>query len=291
MMSIFDKEIVFIVSGGRTGTKYFGILLDQIIDNSFSVHEPDVFSGFNRRLLSQIKDFGIYNMLLGRALRNTGIRNLSENYLSGKLSLAKLKTKIINHRENYYSRINQKLIIESYYGWYGCIPAIKELFPYYKIIVITRDPRSWVTSNMNWGQWYGRRDFATKLKLGRLNPKTVGDKKFCAQWNSFSRFEKLCWAYQFIYNKLLESTEGDPNSKLFRFEDLFYSPDKYKVLDDLVRFIVKEKNHNYSIPNRILDKKVHKNISYAFPDYENWDKNMQNQYWNICEKIHHKLGY
>ena len=38
------KDLVFIASGGRTGTNFFGETLQSIIDNCWSEHEPDVLA-------------------------------------------------------------------------------------------------------------------------------------------------------------------------------------------------------------------------------------------------------
>ena len=292
-MRFSDKNIVFIISAGRTGTKYFGSLLSNIIKDCFSVHEPDIFSGFNKKLLEQIKYFGLYNMVIGRALRKAGIRNLSENYLAGKLTRKELKHRIKKHRDYYYSTIAQDLIIESYYGWYGCIPAIKEIFPNYKIIAISRDPKEWIRSNMNWEQWYGKRDFASKLKFGRLNPKLIGDQEYQNKWDEFSRFEKLCWAYRTIYTRILMDLKDEPNSKVFKFEDLFYHQNRYDNLDRLINFAVdfNGKKFNYTVPSGVLEKKVHENTSTSFPSYEYWDSNLKEQFWAICKEIRHELGY
>lgn len=288
-----DKNIVFIISAGRTGTKYFGTLLDCIIENSFSVHEPDIFSGLNKKFVNQVKYFGFYNMVIGRALRRSGIRNLSENYLANKISFNKLKNKIIKHRCYYYNSIYNDLIIESYYGWYGCMSAIREIFPNYKIIVITRDPRNWITSNMNWNKWYGNKDLLEKYKFGRLNPKLIGDNEYINQWDKFTQFEKLCWAYKTIYTTILRNIHNDENCMLVKFEDLFNNKDKHNQLEQLIKYIVKFQNkcYNYNIPNDILEKKIHKNIYNKFPQYENWDLYKKERYWKICEDIQYKLGY
>ena len=81
---------VIIVSGGRTGTKYFGDLLGTLISDALSVHEPDVWKGFHRGSLERIKTFGIYHMIFGRLSGKTGIRNLSQKYLAKQINLEEL---------------------------------------------------------------------------------------------------------------------------------------------------------------------------------------------------------
>ncbi len=127
-----------------------------MINDSFFVHEPDVLMDFKIKSLEQIKYFGFYQLIFGKLSGKTGIRNLSQNYLAGKIDTGQVSDAIVRHRRKYYNAINQKMIIESYSGWYGVISGIRRLYKNYKIVVILRDPREWVTSNMNWETMYGK---------------------------------------------------------------------------------------------------------------------------------------
>lgn len=294
MMQVFnDKHYVFIISAGRTGTKYFGTILQETVKESFSVHEPDVLSGLNRSLLGQIKQFGFYNMVPGRLLGRTGIRTLSERFLGGDISEHELIQSVKDHRTNYYSSIDSPLIIESYYGWYGCIPAIRQLFKNYRIIVVARDPRDWVTSNVNWKEWYGKNDWVSRLNAGRINPYMVGDSTYESRWSEFSRFQKLCWAYSFIYNNLMDEVENDGNIQLFKYEDLFNAPERFEHFNQLLGFITQfqDREFAYKVPHGILDRRIHKNSSDEFPKHPDWSSKLRNQYWEICQGIHNRLEY
>ena len=62
-MGIFEnKYFVFLISAGRTGTKFFGDLLGEMVDGAFSVHEPDVLMDFKLKSLQQLRHFGLYNL-------------------------------------------------------------------------------------------------------------------------------------------------------------------------------------------------------------------------------------
>ena len=293
-MGIFeDKHFVFLISAGRTGTKFFGDLLGDMIDGAFSVHEPDVLMDFKIKSMQQLQNFGLYNLIIGKLLRKTGIRNLSQNFLSGRIELAELKSAIVGHREKFYRSIDKELIIESYSGWYGAIPAIRSLYRNYKIVVIVGDPRDWVVSNMNWGTMYGKRDWISRLGLGRLAPAMTGDAQFEDQWQSFSQFQKLCWAWKTIYEIILRTVENDPNALIFKFEDIFRSEKKYENLAKLLSFISEfpEKKFSYRVPEAVLEKKVNINISYEFSGDENWDAKMSNDLKNICSSTALKFNY
>jgi hypothetical protein len=293
MQKFNDKHFVFVISAGRTGTKYFGTVLQETIDNSFSVHEPDVLSGVNKRLIGQVKDFGFYNMIPGRLLGKTGIRTLSEKFLGGHISEKELSKSVVSHRKKYYESIPKELVIESYYGWYGCIPAIRKLFKNYRVIVVARDPRDWVTSNVNWKEWYGKDDWVSRLKAGRINPSLVGDKQYAQKWDGFDRFQKLCWAYSYIYNTMLDQVEQDDHIQLFKYEDLFQGPERYDTLGKLLGFITKydDKNFHFNAQDGLLERRIHKNSSDQFPKHSEWSEIQLEQYWEICGDIHTRLNY
>jgi hypothetical protein len=293
-MNVFaEKYFIFITSGGRTGTKFFGDLLGDIIQGSFSIHEPDVFSGFKYKSIHQLRQFGFRHLILGKLTGKTGIRNLSQNYLSKKISLKELEEAISRHRENYYYNIENDLIIESYSGWYGAIPGIRRLYKKYKIVIVLRDPRDWVISNMDWGTMYGERDWISKLGLSRLNPKMIQDKEYDEEWTRFSRFQKLCWAWKTIYEIMLKSSENNPNIKVVKFEDIFRAEAKYKNMKNLLTFIThfSDRNFSFKIPENLLERRVNKNISYKFREWKNWDDEMKNDLLRICGNVMHRLNY
>jgi hypothetical protein len=293
-MGIFeDKYFVFLTSAGRTGTKFFGDLLGGMISKAFSVHEPDVLMDFKLKSLQQLQHFGLYNLIIGKLLRKTGIRNLSQNFLSGRIGLAELKAAIVDHREKFYRSIDKELIIESYSGWYGAIPAIQSLYRNYKIVVIVRDPRDWIVSNMNWGTMYGKRDWISRLGLGRLDPAMIGDAQFEHQWPNFAQFQKLCLAWKTIYEIILQTIENDPNAIIFKFEDLFRFEEKYENLAKLLTFICEfpGRKFSYRIPEAVLEKKVNINISYEFSGKKNWDAKMNDYLNRICSSTALKFNY
>lgn len=293
-MDIFkDKYFVFLTSAGRTGTKFFGDLLGEMVEGAFSVHEPDVLMDFKLKSIQQLKLFGLYNLIVGKLFSKTGIRNLSQNFLAGKINLADLITAIVDHREKFYQSIDEELIFESYSGWYGAIPGIQKLYKNYKIVVIIRDPRDWVVSNMNWGTMYGKRDWINRLKLGRLNPLMINDYQYIEKWHWLSQFQKLCWAWKTIYEVINKSVKGDPNAIIVRFEDLFHSEDRYDNLRRLLSIITQypHKSFSYNIPTNILERKTNINISYSFPEFDNWQTEIKNDFYEICGESMKNFGY
>jgi hypothetical protein len=293
-MAVFqNKNFVFFVSTGRTGTKFFGDLLSNMIPEAFSVHEPDVLMDFKIKSLQQIRTFGVYNLIFGKLTGKTGIRNLSQNFLAGKIDREQLVAAIVDHRRNFYEQLKSNLVIESYSGWYGAIPGIRQLYRNYKIVAIVRDPRTWVTSNMNWGTMYGHRDWITRLGLGRLSPQMIGDERYASVWKDFSRFQKLCWAWQAINRILLEAVVTDENAILIKFEDLFKASNRYQHLENLLAFIASfdQRTFAFRIPNGVLERKIHPTRNACFPAWPEWKPQQKRELYRICGSLMESLGY
>lgn len=72
-----NKYFSFIISAGRTGTRFMGKKLSEMIDRCFSVHEPDFFTpGSEYNTIKKIETFGLYHLILGKIIGKTGIRKL-----------------------------------------------------------------------------------------------------------------------------------------------------------------------------------------------------------------------
>lgn len=288
-----NKDVVIIVSGGRTGTQFFGDLLLEMVEDSYSVHEPDLFAGFNRQTWQRLKIFGMYHMLIGRLLGRTGMRNLSQKYLSGALDLDGLAREIRQHRFDYYGSLTPSLIIESYSQWYGVLPSLPRVFPSYKVVGIIRDARTWVTSNTNKGTQYGSRDSVTKLGLRRMDPQMVGDRQYQKRWPSMSAFERLCWHWKTINEMILEFVENDTNSKMYRYENLFLEPSHDEDFRDLLDFLTDfpKRKYCYNFDTAVLRKPINFANRERFPDWSEWDSTLARQLDSICGPLMKRFDY
>lgn len=288
-----NKYFVFIVSGGRTGTKYFGDSLNKLIPDSYSIHEPDVWSGLNYHPIRRLRQFGFYHMFMGKLLRKTGIRNLSQQYIAGKLTLDELSEKIRQHRENYYQSLNSNYIIESYGGWYGALPGIQKIYHNYRIVAIIRDARDWVTSMMNWGAIYGPRDWVSRLGLERLNPSMMGDIETMQLWPTMSQFEKLCWTWTAVNSIIFKYTVDDVNAQMFRFEDLFFSKNRREILTEFLAFIThfKDKSFSYTLDDETLSTRIHESVNKKFPSWQHWDEKHAKILERHCSDLMRRFYY
>jgi hypothetical protein len=287
------KHIVIIASAGRTGTRFFGDLLSSMIPGSYSVHEPDVLEGFNRRTWRRIRTFGAYHMLLGRALGRTGIRNLSQQFIAGRIDREQLVARLRRQRLAYYRDLSGDPIIESYYQWYGVLPAVPELFAHYRVVTLVRDPRTWVASWLNFGTYYGRRDLVSQLGFRRLDPKIAGDLHYAGLWSNMSPFERLCWTWRAVNGRLLDFVEVDPHARVFRYEDLFLSEVRESCLMDLMQFITSfaDWRFTFAFDGSVLQQRRHASSRQAFPDWPQWTADQVHQLSEICGPLMARLDY
>lgn len=239
-----DKDLTFIVSGGRTGTRLFGQVLSDVVENCFSVYEPDVFV-LKPRCISRIWKFGLWHVVIGRVLAKTGTRVIGQKLICGKITAQQAKAYIRSSRSRYHQSIAQSLIIESNNQWWSMIDELCEVWPQAKVIVIIRDPRNWVRSLMNKTGKYDQRDWASRLPPGRLTPEKVGDSEWIDQWPNLGTFGKLAWYWSFLNKKMLAAVERTPNARVFRFEDVL-APDG-KTLRELVEFAATHGERSYAL--------------------------------------------
>ncbi len=288
-----DKDIVFIVSGGRTGTTFFGQQISEIIPDAFSVHEPDLLHPRDVfRNLRAIREFGLWHMVFGRLLGRTGIRVLSTKKISNPVTEeTEIQNSIRQHRDAYYSRQKEPLIVESYSQWFGLLDDIREVYPNAKIAGIVRDPRSWVRSWIDYGGHHDSTDIAARVGTGRISPDVVIDPKFADQSSEWSLFERLCWDWRLVYFRIAEFADRDPLAKLFRFEDIFERQSE-TGMSDFLDFVAEHGEHRYeySQPKDFAARQINPS-NKTTPDWQNWSAKNAQRLEEFCQPLMSKLGY
>lgn len=244
-MDVFDSKcFVFFVSTGRTGTKFFGNNLSGVVDNCFSIHEPDAIEDFTLQTIkSKIKYFGFHDAILGKITRNGGVRNNSIKLLSGKQTESQFISHIKKTRKKFYENIDSKLIIESSYGWIGATHLIPKIFKNYKIVYVVRSPFRWVESGIRWERPFGKKDWIYHYGLGRITPKLIGE--HYTNFNQETVFTKLCWYWNRINTIMNKASEEDSNSTWIRFEDVFQSNNSSEHINALLNFISKHNDRTF----------------------------------------------
>lgn len=286
-----QKNHVFIVSGGRTGTTFFGQHLQDVIDNCASIHEPDIFYGFSKRTLKSLKTFGVWHMLVGRYFKQTGVRNLAQHAASGHWNATKIKQAILSHRKKYYQSFPEDLIVEAYFQWALLLPYVHSVFPNAKSIGIVRDPRDWVRSWLNYGALYENSDPVKLAGQDRLTPALVGDHDAAKNWNRLDPFAKLCWNWAFTNQAIYNYAQTSEASRVYRFEDLFdpAKPD----MDELVSFCATFEGQSYAAtPQKLRDiPTANASKKRKQADWRKWTPQHAQTLDKYCGSLMRDLGY
>jgi hypothetical protein len=286
-----DKRLVFIVSGGRTGTKFFAVQLGRLFDDVLAVHEPDTLSTSFAETAGKIRTFGFRHMIVDRLLGRTGIRQLSEAFLSKELSADEAVRCMQAARKSYYALVPHPTIIESNYAWYGLVTLLGTAFDNVKVLSIVRDPRDWVRSQMNWGSQFGARDWAYRFGFGKLNPARLGDTEYAAAWSSMGRFSRLCWLWRTIYNALNDASRL-PFVHTERYEDLFLDAKNLLRLKRTLEFLFDEGGREIPpLESTFVRERIHGNLSYTFPRWQEWTNEQASQLQEICGALMQEYGY
>lgn len=287
-----EHDFVFIVSGGRTGTQFFGDLLSEMIEGAYSVHEPDLANPLDvPRMSRAIRQFGLWHMVVGRALGLTGIRNLSQRRIQGKLSSAAAIEAIRRQRTPYYDTIAAPLIVESYPQWYGLIPEVRALRPEAKFAGILRDPRDWVKSWLDHGGHHSWRDLTALFGQRRLSPRDTGQTELAARWSEASEFEKHCWDWKMYNEPIVAAADTDPLVKVWKFEDLFLGASD-APMKELLAFAAEHGERSYRVNFDAGLRSDKRNASRgSAPRWEEWSAEQARILDSHCGPLMRRFGY
>lgn len=285
-----EKDLVFIASGGRTGTTFFGEMLKEVIDDCWSEHEPDIVSTDWRKTRARISQFGWWHMIFGRLLGVTGLRPLGHRLLIGSISEDTCAYRLRSHRARYHSSIRESLVVESSGRWWMFARHLHRIWREAKVIGIIRDPRDWIDSwqrhqpdrhRPNWFRWF---------PLGPLTPRAVGDFDWVDRWEELDQFGRLAWDWRIIYGQLDRATAEAPNVRMFRFEDLFGPSDNF--VRELIDFAACHGTRRY----RVLDlngftAQVHNASGRRQRQWCEWPAENARLLDELCGPLMKKYGY
>ncbi len=261
-----NVKVRFIVSTGRTGTKFLAKFFDSFSSTINARHEP-----------------------------NPDFLKLGINYARGKVSFDKACATIKKSRLwicNEIDKNNVKIYIESNNRYFSLIPVLWKIFPDAKIVHIIRDGRDYVRSVMNRDHYTVKDGIYYKKKL-RLQAIDFPDDFYYDKWNKMSQFEKCCWQWvkrdSFIYKEV----KHDGRAITVKFEDIFDKNKDYTGLWKIVNFMQLDISKEKFIEkcNKFMDNKINRNKTYIFPHWKEWSKKQRQQFINIAGKHMELYGW
>ncbi len=153
--------------------------------------------------------------------------------------------------------------------------AVKKTFPKAKLFHVVRDGRNIVRSI------YSREILGKSDPLNKLIYPPKGDPYF-EKWSTMSRFEKICWQWQYD-NAYLLKVIGKP----IKFELLRSDYDYFKseLLDQIGVDIDALTWQGY------VSQKQNVTPTYRLPHYKDWTATQQQQFKSICGEVMQRCGY
>lgn len=284
-----DKQLVFIASGGRTGTQFLGDLLGRAIDDCWSEHESDMFAGFSRTSLARIRRHGLWHMTGGRALGRTGIRAAGTRLLSGKESFESVAARLRRERDPIYRLRPQGLIVDSYWRWWMFAGRVDRIWPGAKTALVIRDPASWIASWAARSPRHASRHWTSRFPPGPLSPGLVGDLQWSPRWKALDTVGRLAWEWNEIYRRIDEAAECGRDCRLFRFEDLFGDR---AAMESLVDFVRTNDRRAFAVRDFDLLDQPRRNASAAIGnEWRGWSSANRRLVDELCAPLMRKHGY
>jgi len=185
------KNLFFILSTGRTGTKFLAQLLDND-PNAKVFHEP------------YKRDFGAY----------------VHAYYSEELAMAYIRDfrakLILDIDVNIYGEVNGVLRRH--------VKALQSFFPEAKIFHLVRDGRDVIRSMFS-------RSIMTKNNIvsKRIHPKE--NDSFYGAWPEMNRFEKICWFWNIENKFLRENTRDSIQLEKILFDYSYFKSELLEKLE------------------------------------------------------------
>ena len=295
---MIEKPSILITSLGRTGTEFFAKLFAEILPDSTSLHEPDIFqnTGVENKwghYIQQVRRAGIWRMAILKAFGKWTLVKLSDAKFLGRIDTERAIRLLNAQRSSFIHQLPGSIYIEANIGYYALLDVTHRVFREHRAIYIVRDGRDWVRSHMNWGEFYGKTGLR---KLISHNWPTASDfprDPYADQWNRFTRFEQLCWAWARLNEYALDTVSSNPRARVFRFEDIFSGEGRYQTLDELVAFSASQPGIDLKRLDDTkgwLEHRIHQGPD-GFPVWRNWTRDQKQQFERHCGTLMNKLGY
>ena len=252
---------ILILSTGRTGTIFLARLFSDLYPSSVaSYHER----GQSRPI--QI------------------LTNLHFSHLFPKSGL-KAAWKLLKGNE--IESCEKDFHIDANNFLYGLASLAPELYPNLKVLHIVRDPRDYVTSQLNFSRQKKTSFIGNYLvPFWQPNPFLVGELPI-AKALGFTRFQKYCWVWDFKNRIMSRLANTNTPYLCVRFEDLF-SKETEVVFEKITSFLglppIKNIHERFREPANTSQPTF-------FPEWHQWSNKQSGQLQVLCGTQMQKYGY
>ena len=250
------KKPVFLISTGRTGTKYFANFFQSFGINVASYHT----SSFTRFL--NILSNMYYKELLSKKVMGAIWRRLKYE-------------KIQSHNYRY---------IECNPYYYNLIDIISSFFPEAKFIFIIRAPKSFIISHIKWEKQRWQSMFANRA-IPFWQPVSYWDqiRGFGNKYHQRVEFYSKIWVRK--NTMIWESIVNKDNAITVKFEEVFDPVTGVDVITKIVEWL------NISLDRQIDREMIIKKINKTKKAQNIWDKDCERIMNKYCRSLMEYFGY
>ena len=247
-----QDKMVFVMGSGRSGTQLLSDLLDSA-GTATVFHEPNFREDVST---------------LDTLRRNP---ELAVQYWQEFRSMEVYRRWMEKPVAQIYGEVNGTIRYQA--------PAIKQVFPKAKMLLVVRDGRGFVRSVMGWPQFYGPESTGAYA----LTP--LPDDPYLDEWSHMSRFEKICWSLNDTNIFLMRHIEKNRWLQLERLtSDYDYFTEFFAHYVDIeIPYDFWHARVNVKSKNATQD--------YKFPAWQDWSEEQKKVFVRICGETMSKLGY
>lgn len=256
-----DTTPLIVLSTGRTGTIFFARLLADLYPQVASHHE----FGWSRP-----------------------VQILSNMYFAGMISKPMLAGgwRLFKGRDQ--ASCDKPYLADNNSFLYGLVSSAPELYPGLRVLHIVRDPRTYVTSHLNFSKFRPTSFIANYfVPMWQPSPFLTGEIPW-RKYFRFTRFQRFCWIWDFK-NRMIRRLEGSavPYMRI-RFEDIFYSEDPEALFAQIADFFglprVSGIGQRFRQPVNAAPKD-------SFPEWPEWTPRQCTELVELCGKQMQEFGY
>lgn len=255
-----DERKIYFLSTGRSGSTFFYKFFKKYYPELNITHQTPGSRLIN--ILSNIPAVSNRPKLLCKI----------SSYIKGEFPPSSTVDPLLSLAILYYFQINEN-----------------ELSKNIRIIHLVRDPKSFVTSFMNW-----KSSSVSKMILHHLIPFWQPSPRFEKELplNERLKFDKV---KQFIYvwyykNNLIYNTFSSGNNYMrVRLEDITKSQNQQNNLNQLLEFLELPKRKINQ--KEFMKEKVNQSVNKKFTKYDEWPEKYKEYLSDTCGTLMQNLGY
>ncbi len=258
--------VVLFVSTGRTGTQFFADFFTQQSDQLLALHEPapDLF-------------------LIGT------------DYYRGRKNRLETMAEMAIERARYAEQVTKnglRFYVESNWNLVPLLELLPEFFGEFKLVHVVRDPKTYIPS-AHGIKGSKRPIYAEYDNRDRLTAQDKLDDQYFNDWNTWGRFEKLCWHWR-TYNLMIEEFGASHDQYLrIKFEDIFNSETNYSGIDTILEFtgLGDVLDNGVEAAKDQLKNKSNRTKTPILGHYDSWSKDQQSIFHTLTDELARRYMY